>query len=80
MPSLRILLVLLHEIWRLRPKDIKLLVKFTQTEVKIGLEPWSLDLYLLYLITQNYLLNAFYMKNIVVGTGDTVVDKLELAM
>lgn len=34
-----ILHVSLHEIWRLRPKDIKLLVKFTLTEVKIGLEP-----------------------------------------
>ena len=34
-----ILHVSLHEICRLRPKDIKLLVKFTLTEVKIGLEP-----------------------------------------
>lgn len=34
-----ILHVSLHEIWRLRPKDIKLLVKFTLTEVKIGAEP-----------------------------------------
>lgn len=32
-----ILHVSLHEIWRLRPKDIKLLVKSTLTE--IGLEP-----------------------------------------
>lgn len=55
----------------MRFKKIKYWVKITQTEVNTGFEPYSLDLYLFYLI-RKYLLNMSYVKNILLGIGDTV--------